>query len=602
MKKLKYYFKRYQFLLYLIAFIFAVIGSLQMLWPNYANNPVKGFFVILYSVVKLFVFQPLIGFTNPDNTLIYDAAIILAPLGTVVGFFSVFDKLYQMIKLKLTHLNQQHLVVMGTNDYAVQFMKKAKSKYKILCLAQADTENQLIESLNKESILVVTIDYQQQDSFENKKLFFDYKLDEAIAFVSFEPEPMCYGFIKVLASLNPEYKRVMPLFVHHLDEQLKEVIQKPLDKLTCFDIRYFNIFTLMSFDLMKDESFSLFDKTKDFSQLTLTSLEALQNAFGKVHLLLVGFGELGQNILNVTSNQGTINPFLNMDVTILDRQMTSKFEKFDARINHLERVANFNLVNLDLNSRTSTQKLEKINRENPFTAIIFTLKNTQDSLLNLERMERILPHVPTAIYCENMTEMEPIVEALSYRFNNLTYFGELDSVLTVEKIMNEDNYAKAKAFNATYNVFLSQWMGWDKPTASVDEQWLKISNIKKESSLFQTLHQNVKWTILEKLSESPSYPNSPAEILKMLKDKLANKRVEEQTDLIEQDVLMNYLCALEHKRWNNFYYMQNFDYADQTNETMRLHNCLIDDWDKMMQERRNTIIYDLLSWLSLDDA
>lgn len=120
MDKFKYYLKKYQFLVYLIGLSLAVIGSIKVFWGQY-DNLFKQIWIVIFSVVKLFLFQPLQAVTNADNPLIYDLAIIMAPIGTVIGLFSVFDTLYQNLRLKLIHFNQKHLVVLGSNDLAVKF-------------------------------------------------------------------------------------------------------------------------------------------------------------------------------------------------------------------------------------------------------------------------------------------------------------------------------------------------------------------------------------------------------------------------------------------------------------------------------------------------
>lgn len=63
---------------------------------------------------------------------------------------------------------------------------------------------------------------------------------------------------------------------------------------------------------------------------------------------------------------------------------------------------------------------------------------------------------------------------------------------------------------------------------------------------------------------------------------------------------MNYLTALEHKRWNNFYYMRDFTYSEEKSEIRKTHDCLIDDWDVILGGiQRDKAIYDFLSVLSL---
>ena len=73
------------------------------------------------------------------------------------------------------------------------------------------------------------------------------------------------------------------------------------------------------------------------------------------------------------------------------------------------------------------------------------------------------------------------------------------------------------------------------------------------------------------------------------KKKLENLPVSEQINIIEKDPFMNYMCALEHKRWNNFYYMKNFVYSETKDEINHTHNCLIDDWEKFRKSPKKVL-------------
>ena len=74
----------------------------------------------------------------------------------------------------------------------------------------------------------------------------------------------------------------------------------------------------------------------------------------------------------------------------------------------------------------------------------------------------------------------------------------------------------------------------------------------------------------------------------------------EQINIIEKNSAMNYMSALEHKRWNNFYYMKNFVYSEKKDEVNCTHNSLIDDWDEFLySDKREQVIYDFISVLSV---
>lgn len=599
MDKFKYYLKKYQFLVYLVGLVLAVIGSIEVFWGQY-DNLFKQIWIVIFSVIKLFLFQPLQAVTNANNPLIYDLAIIIAPIGTVIGLFSVFDTLYQNLRLKMIHLNQKHLVVLGSNDLAIEFMMNSKQDHKILCITDQNTSQDLIDTLSREGILVSLIDYSRNDGFENKKMYQHHSINKAIALISFEEEPMNYGHLEVISNLQMDYPEVLKVYVHYQNIQLKEVIQKPMDQFSNLDIHYFNLELFMSFDLFNNENFSLKDLS-DLSKANIHDKDDLSRSLGRVHLLLIGFDSMGQAIFRSAVNQATINPYQNLQVTIVDPLAKQKFDEFESQFTHLNRVADFNLINASINSTASLVELSKLFETEPFTSVIYTLKDSQTSLLSIERLSRYFKDNSVAIYTHNYSSIKPLADALKVKYHNLVFYGELNHLLNNKRIMDDSNYQKAKAFNAYYNEVAQQLLNWPPSERSVDEQWLAISNVKKESSFYQALHRQIKLDILTQLSRNESLPDSVTSILEFIKSKLTDKTVQQQNDLIEEDVLLNFLSALEHKRWNNFYYMQDFVYGEQTDELLKVHNCLIDDWDYFFKVQKDKVIYDLLSWLSLDE-
>ena len=189
---------------------------------------------------------------------------------------------------------------------------------------------------------------------------------------------------------------------------------------------------------------------------------------------------------------------------------------------------------------------------------------------------------------------------MSNRHENIKVFGDPSEVLTRDVIVDEELIKNAKDFNAYYNKVSSQLMGWDESSDSVEIQWNSLSNIKKESSQYQTMHQSVKLMILEKFSEMEIFPDDKNDILENWEERIEGLEVSKQVDIIENDIYMNYLTALEHKRWNNFYYMRDFTYSEEKSEIRKTHDCLIDDWDVFLGGiQRDKAIYDFLSVLSL---
>ena len=134
---------------------------------------------------------------------------------------------------------------------------------------------------------------------------------------------------------------------------------------------------------------------------------------------------------------------------------------------------------------------------------------------------------------------------------------------------------------------------------SIEEQWSSLSNIKKDSSRNQCMHQNVKEVLLEKITQMEG-PSSVEELLNRWKAMIDTVSVKEQINIIEKNSAMNYMSALEHKRWSSFYYMKNFVYSEKKDEVNCTHNSLIDDWDEFLHsDKREEVIYDFISVLSV---
>ena len=157
---IKHYFNKNLWIIYILGLVLSLIGSFQVYHGRY-DNILKEISVISVSVLKLFLFVPIEGFIK-QNPLAYELAIWIAPMTTLLATFSIFNKLYTAIKLKLTHFYKEHIIVMGCNDYSLSFMKNyisLKNKKKILCVLPERSQEKDIETLNRLGVITCTMDY-----------------------------------------------------------------------------------------------------------------------------------------------------------------------------------------------------------------------------------------------------------------------------------------------------------------------------------------------------------------------------------------------------------------------------------------------------------
>ena len=600
---IKHYFNKNLWIIYILGFVLSLIGSFQVYHGRY-DNILKEISVISVSVLKLFLFVPIEGFIK-QNPLAYELAIWIAPLTTLLATFSIFNKLYTAIKLKLTHFYKEHIIVMGCNDYSLSFMKNyisLKNKKKILCVLPERSQEKDIETLNRLGVITCTIDYMSGLNDENMRISSEYNFASVDTIICFEDEPKNYGYLKLISELitkrRNKKEKIVNVYVNTVNKYIRNIVQHKMDEIKIFDIKYFNIYDLIAYNLINLKNFKLYETSglkKEYF-----SFDDFSKSIGTPNILLIGFKNCGKSLFELAVNQTLVNTKENMKITIVDRKISNIIEEYKATIRELQKVANIELIDGDINHISTQNKIKENHKKDPFTAVLFSTKNCTESLIFMDLLgEEIFKNVNTAVFCENIWENKPLIESIILKYPNITVFGELIDVLNFESITNEPLEIKAKEFNAYYNKITENIMNYPEQDISVEEQWASLSNIKKDSSRNQCMHQNVKEVLLGKIAQMEGL-SSVEELLNRWKAMIDSVSIKEQINIIEKNPAMSYMSALEHKRWSNFYYMRNFVYSEKKDEVNCTHNSLIDDWNKFLNsEKREEVIYDFISVLSV---
>ena len=600
---IKHYFNKNLWIIYILGLVLSLIGSFQVYHGRY-DNILKEISVISVSVLKLFLFVPIEGFIK-QNPLAYELAIWIAPLTTLLATFSIFNKLYTAIKLKLTHFYKEHIIVMGCNDYSLSFMKNyisLKNKKKILCVLPERIQEKDIESLNRLGVITCTMDYMSGLNEENMRISSEYNFASVDTIICFEDETKNYGYLKLISELitkrRKKKEKIVNVYVNTVNKYIRNIVQHKMDEIKIFDIKYFNIYDLIAYNLINLKNFKLYETSglkKEYF-----SFDDFSKSIGTPNILLIGFKNCGKSLFELAVNQTLVNTKENMKITIVDRKISNIIEEYKATIRELQKVANIELIDGDINHISTQNKIKENHKKVPFTAVLFSTKNCTESLIFMDLLgEEIFKNVNTAVFCENIWENKPLIESIILKYPNITVFGELIDVLNFESITNEPLEIKAKEFNAYYNKITENIMDSPEQDISVEEQWASLSNIKKDSSRNQCMHQNVKEVLLGKIAQMEGL-SSVEELLNRWKAMIDSVSIKEQINIIEKNPAMSYMSALEHKRWSNFYYMRNFVYSEKKDEVNGTHNSLIDDWDEFLNsKKREEVIYDFISVLSV---
>ncbi len=583
-----------------LALILSLVGSYQVYHGRF-SNVFKEIIVIIISTFKLFTFSPTNGITN-EAPLAYELAIWMAPASTMVGFFSVFSKLYRNIRNSLIHIGKEHLVVMGYNPYSIEFIKNLKNDHpeiRVINLLD-NTENINEELLKSLDVKVVRVSYSDINSEENKLIIRDEKIGDYGKIVCFEREPYGYGYVEKLSKWLGNMDKTIDLYLRTENYRVEELVEFQMDELVAFDIHYFNLDELMVMNLIGDD-FSINNTPgllEDWSDRTFETIDDIAKQVGRANVLMVGFSPISESVLNVISNNSVINPLRNVKVTIIDKAASGKFDKYNDYKTMIDNVMDYELIDMDTNSRNLKNVVLEREREEPFSAVLFCEEEIYSNIVNIDRIKDIVENKPVAVYAKDSVSSDSVLNSVKQTIKSMQIFGDPNHVLTKDIIIDESMLQKSKEFNAYYNRLASEMVGYEISNNSTESQWHSLSNVKKESSMYQTMHRDVKEMLIRKFSELKKFEG--IDIVEDWKELVSGKSVSQQVSIIENDTFMNYMTALEHKRWNNFYYMRDFTFGNIKDEKNKKHDCLIDDWDEFLGGiQRDKAIYDFISTLSL---
>lgn len=602
--KLLYHLRKYKIVLFIVALVLSLVGSYQLYYEDY-DNIFKTITVIIYSTFKLFAFVPTNGILN-EAPLTYELAIWAAPAFTMVGFFFVFNKIFASIKQTIYHLRKKHIVLIGDNEDTINFIKnfntdEPKVANILLCDLSDSVDEQKYNALYTK---VVRVDFSNPGNEVNKMTINDERIGDYGKIICFESDPKNYSLIQGLSTMMEDTEYKVDVYVSSQNYRMKELIEPKMDKIKVFDIHYFNADEFLVKNLFERSSFK-FNKPdglkKDWSNYQFTDYKEIAEKVGVYNILIIGFSKISESFLNQASNLLTINAIQNLNVTIIDSDAAGKFYKYNDYKTMINSVMDTQLVNLSKGSRLLKGEVLKRHLKHEFSAVLFGDEDVNENLFNLDKLVDIMADVPFAIYAKDVSQIDTIVESLKLKHEDITTFGDRKSVMNKSTIIDEKLIRKAKHFNNIYNVTMNSMMGWDQDSRSAEEQWMELTNIKKESSIYQAAHRDTKLLVLSKFTEIQENANNANQLIKEWDARLAGLDVESQIKEVEKDPYLNYMTALEHKRWNNFYYMRDFQFNEKKDEYLKTHDCLIDDWDVFLVGiQRDKAIYDTLSTLSIN--
>lgn len=370
---------------------------------------------------------------------------------------------------------------------------------------------------------------------------------------------------------------------------------------------------------------SLLLKTEDF-------LPLYEQEQTKVHLLVNGFGEIGQQVVLQAVNLCVLtgdNPIL---IDVVDYDMKKKQDLFLKSFS-----ADFSTVaedflaiesgkcdgsltirfhNMDVRGSHYLQLLQKLQKDIPLSYAVICLPDAESSLqamVDLEKLVRssALEQFPIAI---NLESDQQVIDYLNDREKDVRHIhlaGKRD-VLTFERIHALVREPAAKKYHETYQKisFMTQEAWKEMPQGAWEEKaeisWENASYYKRVSSRLISQHDPVKAAYLTHLL-GPEYKKT---LLKYFGSQGSLLRKEGSFYVFPQDEarfieqireipLIWELCKLEHRRWCYAMLMNGWSYTEGPKDEIRKRTPFLLTMDELYERYPEYCIYDLMPVLML---
>ncbi|WP_121663757.1 NAD-binding protein [Metabacillus litoralis] len=549
---------RLQVFLGLIAISVGYYGFKFLAIENYS------FINAIYSTFRLFILDVDPVFSKEATKFIkYPFAIELARFTAAACTIStVFSLVYsffnQSVKLLWHRVFGDHIVISGFNRYSKALIENLRNQHKQVILLAED----IPESQKKylQSLGVIVFMGKQGDSLLYKKS----KLLQAGIFIIFH-EDDSKNLNEVLAL--DEYvekdwsrlraKQVILHLVNSQSFELFEDIEENLAINRIVTIKPINLHRLVAEKILDD--YPLYQGYE----------ERLKKENGQpLHLLFVGFGQTGQQMaVQAIERSHFINSNL-LKITVLDKEAPKVQKLWFDNYPKSNKFVNIKFQKLDIEIESIYEYLKQSSVE--FTHVFVCLKDDFQDLKEGIELTRKVPELPIYLKMNEEAQISEWLQKNQSKYGKLRLFGDLQSVLNYENIIDDVQENLAKKVHEGYQEIKKA------ETGKTPEKWEDLSTFKKESNRNQLNHAYVKLMLLE--------------LQAVQKEKVGVQTIITETQFKNLALSkMEAIAAAEHQRWNTFHYLRGWDTLDHitkehgVNIPNKLHGCIVpyDDLERI---------------------
>lgn len=535
------------------------LSALIMAFQNCAEsllcNPILSIPVVFEDFDKFTMLEKVI-------LLFYSLFLMAVPIIEAVVAFSVLDRVFRF--LGGISKNKCKVLIVGFNEYTKKIIEATgdsfKKKYKICVWTDEVLSEEVLNDLYRKSVKVFSkenIDLTKTTKFDEKLSdFLESNKIERIILMNDSDARNIKDYI-TLSSCGFCKTHTVNFYVNIQDFEMKQVLNDYFDKSlkkrkaeieasgetnkdTHMDLRVFNMSQIQAERLLSDENFPLYRhevKKNSFDNSDIDP-EAL-------HLIIVGGGTHGREILYHAMNQGVLSPDNKIYIDVIDKDIDSVKDKLKERLKSVEFSEiigkdEFKKTELKIKLPEFNETDNEVDEENIDDTLIITLREMDalasdfgsmlksnlapgtkdvfkhvviclpDDESNLRAAREVCSHGPrnsvVAVRTDDNYKLREYFETLlgadeKSEHSSVYLYGSEMTLFGLESIINEDEEKEIKKYHLVYDSFNFDIGEIDNESYSYSkacEKWNEISSFKRDSNRALYDHRKVKNYFFEK--------------------------------------------------------------------------------------------------------
>ncbi len=296
-----------------------------------------------------------------------------------------------------------------------------------------------------------------------------------------------------------------------------------------------------------------------------------------MHVLFIGFEALAREMILQTALTAHYTDFRLPHVTVLcESTMRSKVERFRHRHPHLDKIVEINFVYADPMTITPETWYE-MQTTTHFDVCYVALEHDVEAILSARRLNRLRRHsgLPPLNFVVCLNQQNFLADIIDDDFQPIDmnkinlpehepieYFECLDETISIDVVVNEALDALARTLhNAYLNTQLANGAS-PRGNASLIS-WSELPVHKKKANQHAAAHMDVKLRIANCVALPVDAP-------------------EPEAVFPPDDLMMELLAQLEHRRWMADKHLAGYSYGEQRDEDRMLHPDLI-PWEQLTE-------------------